>query len=646
MTSTSMYEWIELIERQDLETFHALIAHDPEDPMLQNEFVMQAAVREGCAEIISTLIEHGASLEGTLQEAVALGQQPLAELLVRHGADVNEPNAAGLTPLHVLTNRDTYFANMGSNLHLLLGDVEEAEEDEDTQSRLSLLRWLIDQGAALNTPVLPPGLPTHNYLPASTALDIAELTRSRVLAEHLKQAGAEHSPKMRRHLLFHALEDAGSEGGSRRFHAHFAQTPNAILLQNDDGESLLHIAARAGLHQEFKWLLEQGADINSRTSNNSSCPPLVYALFGMSEQRATLETLKTVLDEGAEVHLFSSPGLTPVAFLTLLAPQIAQPELALERLLESGAEAIQPLMVQGDATPIELAAMQAGLPWRYFELLLAEGADPHRRSGDGTNLLHKLMLQTLPDHEKPNRLETLQRLHALGVDVNQQTTAAIVDEPLGLAIPEGATVLDIAVIREVTEVWDLLRSCGATHALLDEELGALEGDKSHLILKALEEDNSEGSSLQRVEFLVQLERFEEALEALETLSVDESKQDNVLLLKGQLLAQCGQFQDALVVVSSYLENQPEEGYGYFLKGSILYELQRFEKAIQAFETGERLAPSLLNPELLSVMGASYMNRGDFANAVRTLEEALNLDPDGLESEVRGWLRLAQLALES
>jgi ankyrin repeat protein len=646
-----MHDWIELIERQDLATLQTWIDKDPDEPLLRDEFVMQAAVREGCSEIISMLVEQGASVAGTLQEAVTVGELPLLRFLVDHGADINLANSAGLTPLHVLANRDTYFANMGSNLYFLLGDVEETEEDEDTQKRLSLLEWFLEQGAAVNIPVGDPGLPGRNYPPKATALDIAEITRSRILADRLKEAGARHSSRMTRHLLFRFLSDVENPGGQERFRSLFAQTRRAILLQNDEGESLLHLAVRFGLNAEILWLLEQGADINTRTSNNSSAPPLVYALFGMSEGRATLNTLKTVLEAGADTSIFSSPGLTPVAFLTLLARQIRQPELALEMLLERGADAIRPLMVQGDATPIELAAMQAGLPWRYFELLLERGADPERISGDGANLLHKLMLQSIPDELRANRLETMTRLLALGLDPNQPTTSPIVDENLGLAIPEGATVLDIAMMRGQEEVWELLQNAGGTTFLLEEDdfsarLLGEEVDDSALILQALEEDSQGSSTLQRIELLVQLERYEEALEALDDLPPEEAEQDNLRLLKAQLLAQCGHFHESLSFVSRYLANNPEEGYAFLLRGSILFELQRFDEAIVSFEQGQLLAPELMDAELLSVLGAAYMNQGNFSQAVLALDEALELDPDGLDPEVRGWQRLARLALDS
>ena len=93
-------------------------------------------------------------------------------------------------------------------------------------------------------------------------------------------------PRLRRHL------DAGSKDLQARSH---------------DGWTPLHLAAHFGRADAARFLIERGADVHARSTNNLANVPLHAALAGRS-----FDCARALLDAGADANAVEHGGFTPL----------------------------------------------------------------------------------------------------------------------------------------------------------------------------------------------------------------------------------------------------------------------------------------------------------------------------------------------
>jgi ankyrin repeat protein len=181
-----------------------------------------------------------------------------------------------------------------------------------------------------------------------------------------------------------------------------------------------------------KFLLEQGADINAKANG---CTPLITAAFF-----GDLETVKLLLDHGADLNILDDHGITAVQSaadgghpqavklllskggkITLAAAGCIGDPAEVQRLIQEGAD----VNANGflDSKPL-MAAIRGG-NLDIIKMLLEKGADVHIRSLTGeTALMMAVSAKDQPD--------VVKLLLEKGADVNACTEAG--ETPLMLAV--------------------------------------------------------------------------------------------------------------------------------------------------------------------------------------------------------------------
>ncbi len=186
-----------------------------------------------------------------LYHASGHGNLKIAQLLIKHGADVNAQCVVGWRPLHIASNN----------------------------GRLETLRLLVGSGADVNV------RNDRDWTPLYLAAKEGNLEAIRVLLEN----GADPNVRRWNGTPFHRAWKRG--------HLEVAQ----LLLDygadinspGEFGETLLHWASRSGEQETVRQLLERGANIHAR--NGEGKTPLQVALAGKYQ-----DTVELLLQYGAE----------------------------------------------------------------------------------------------------------------------------------------------------------------------------------------------------------------------------------------------------------------------------------------------------------------------------------------------------------
>ena len=171
-----------------------------------------------------------------------------------------------------------------------------------------------------------------------------------------------------------------------------------------DGETPLQMAAYFNARESVKLLLDRGADIHAKSDGGDT--PLYYAAG-----EDNLETAHLLLERGADIHAKNKNGDTPLHFAAYYD--------ALETarlLLDRGAD-IHAKANDGD-TPLYYAAGEDNL--ETARLLLDRGADIHAKANDGDTPLHEAAYY--------DALETARLLLERGADIHAKANDG--DTPL------------------------------------------------------------------------------------------------------------------------------------------------------------------------------------------------------------------------
>ena len=376
----------------------------------QFQFPLLAALGRGHVEVAELLLKHDADID--VREATGktllltaiywLGGNDflsdIVEFLLTHGADVNARDDTFRSSLHlaemvyggrqvgtILLKHGADVNSQDNNgktpLHMLL-DVEFNEGEGEDEDGYNYVQLLLEHGADVNRQ------DKDNQTPLLLAIKTGWLETARVLIEH----GA----------------DANTENKS-------GETPLHILLSYGnilDEDNVLDYAL---------FLLKHGAEINKRDNDNET--PLQLAIRCNRFRLAGI-----LLDHGADANAENNQGKTPLHILSEsdIEDDGDIPNLIL-LLLKHGAEVNQ--RDKDNETPLHLT-----IRWDRFklvEILLEHGADANAKNDKGQTPLHILSESDIKDEADVLNLALLLLRH--GAEVNSRDEHN--QTPLHLAIP-------------------------------------------------------------------------------------------------------------------------------------------------------------------------------------------------------------------
>lgn len=321
------------------------------------------AAKWGQAEVAKLLIESGADVKLRVSSwsptplEVAASRE-VAELLVAHGARVNDRNESGRVPLHFAKNRKVaeLFLTSGVNVDVM---------DKRRFTPLHLARnkdvaqLLLTKGAEIGAKTKDGRMPLHTA---------TEEVRTEVV-ELLLANGAD------------------------------------VNAKGEHGQTALHAAAGQGQIEIAKLLLSEGAGVNAK-DNYGSTPLHAAAAAGRKEM------VDFLLAEGAHPDPRAKSGATPLDnavfdshgdVVEMLLARGASPNtgsarswLALQRAALNGDMEIAELLIQKGASVNApgyegRTALHTAVYWGHrgmTGLLLASGADARARDQSGNTPLH------------------------------------------------------------------------------------------------------------------------------------------------------------------------------------------------------------------------------------------------------------------
>ena len=129
--------------------------------------------------------------------------------------------------------------------------------------------------------------------------------------------------------------------------------------------------------------------------------------------------------------------------------------------------------------------------------------------------------------------------------------------------------------------------------------------------------------------LLLLERYEEALAALETMLESSTERVDAWFLKGAVLVLLERYEEALAAFETTLESNPERVDAWFLKGVALGKLGRYEEGLAACEQTLELNPK--HVDAWYNKGFVVLLLGRYEEALAAFEQTLELDPKHVDA---------------
>ncbi|MCW5891991.1 MAG: ankyrin repeat domain-containing protein [bacterium] len=346
------------------------------------------------------------------------GARAVAELMLRAGHPIDARGPGGLTPLHQA---------------IAHGADEVAAWLVDRGARVDLAA--ADGRAALTMAIAAPGPHEGRRTTLIQRLLAAAAPPPEELRMLLHAAVRQQSPSVVETLLASGADAAAAGAdGETALHALAeratigAEAPTAILdlllrhgaaLEARDaaGRTALHRATRRDSTIVAALLLDRGAELEARTADGST--PLLVA----GEYHDMVDLL---LARGADAGAVRDDGRT--------ALHVAAAEGRLETVRRMAGVAAA-LADRSGETPLHVVSGEMAAA--IVDALVTAGAAPNARTTSGLTPLHTAALG--------GELAAVTALLARGADVNARSTAP--GERAGIAIPSGATVLDLAELE-------------------------------------------------------------------------------------------------------------------------------------------------------------------------------------------------------
>ena len=235
------------------------------------------SAREGDVESAKAMLDAGVDINygdvdntGALVVALMNKQFTLAKFLVERGANLNQIDAYGRTPVYAAVDiRNEDWSTLPNR------------KSEDSLTALDVLKELADRGANLNTPLVKP-LPGRSGMDSGdTALNEGSTPLMRAarsgdaIAMRLliaKGADAKLTTKDGNNILLFAAGIGYRDKNTRGSEAEALEAVKVALeagldltSQNSRGETALHGAAARGADPVVQFLVEKGAKLDTKS---------------------------------------------------------------------------------------------------------------------------------------------------------------------------------------------------------------------------------------------------------------------------------------------------------------------------------------------------------------------------------------------
>ncbi|XP_077288685.1 uncharacterized protein LOC143913048 [Arctopsyche grandis] len=353
---------------------------------------LHIACRHGNTNLVKFLIGKGADVSNKtdwwqqtpLHTASESGNDKIMQMLVFKGVDVNEADKDGNTPLHIAA-----LSNKLKSLECLLK--LEANQNIKNKAGNTAFHCLLIKDAEEGFEFF---LSKGDNFPNQ---DDRKLFNLAVRSGSVKIMS----------LLFDQIHDINvtDEEGNTLLHiAALCNQPEAtkFLLNmgadanriNEKGKTALHYIAEKGAEDEFILLMSKGLDPNIRDKSNRS--PLHYATI-----EGNLKIMQILIDKRVDMNVTDKDGNSPL----LLAAEYNKIE-ALKLLLKSGAD-VNARNSKGTALHY---SVRRGAEVECKFLLLSKELDPNIRDKSDLSPLHYAVIG--------GNLKIMQLLIDKGVDVN------------------------------------------------------------------------------------------------------------------------------------------------------------------------------------------------------------------------------------
>jgi len=365
-----------------------------------------------------------------LADLIQSGERVKALELIRDGANVNEPQGDGTTPLHwavykVDDELVRELLNHGATPSATnkYGSTPLAEATK--LGNVGLVRRLLDAGADVEAPNAD-GQTALMLAARAGALDVAKLLVERGANVNTEEAWRGQTalmwavdgsyPELTEFLIEHGA-DVNVRASANEWRAQITSEPRAQYRPTGGLTALLY-AARSGCTRCVSALLAAGADVNR--PNPDGVTPLIVALDNFR-----FDTARLLLDSGANPHVWDWWGRTALYTAVDMSSYNRRAPQQSQSSPETSAIDVIRLLLEAGVNPNPQLNMhrpgRGGNSSRFVDDLLTTGATPLLRAAIGHDVeAVRLLLEHGALVDLPNVMGVTPLMGAAGMGVSQR----------------------------------------------------------------------------------------------------------------------------------------------------------------------------------------------------------------------------------